>query len=58
MHADEGFVDDVQPAFGQQTMDVGNAPVGRVFDGQHGDLGLSLSHSLDRVLESRAGQRF
>jgi ribosome-associated heat shock protein Hsp15 len=35
MHPDETFINDEQPALRQQRMHIGNAPVGRIFDGQH-----------------------
>jgi hypothetical protein len=57
-HPDKGLVDDVQPAFGQQAMDVGHAPIGRVLDRQHGQFGLAVAHRVDHLLEGAAGQRF
>ena len=35
MHPDEMLADDVQPRVGQQVVDVGDPPVGRVLDRQH-----------------------
>ena len=56
MDAHEGFVDDVQTGFGQQMVDVGDPAIGRVFDRQHGQIGLAAAHRLDHVFEGAAGQ--
>ncbi len=57
MHPHEGLIDDMQPAFGQQRMHVGDAAVGRVLNGDHAKVGLAVADGLDRGLKSAAGQR-
>src|SRR4051794_2551767 len=52
----EVLADDVQPAAGQERVDVGDAAGQAVLAGQHGQLGLAAVHRLDGALEGRAGQ--
>ena len=57
MDPDEGLVDDVEPAFRQQPVDVGHPAIGRVLHRQHGQVGLAPPDRLDDVLEGLAGHR-
>ena len=58
VHPEEVLADDVQPRLGQQVVDVGDPPVGRVLDRQHREVGPPLAHRRDRPLEGDAGQPF
>ncbi len=55
VHPHEGLAHDVEPAFGQQPVDVGDPPVGRVLDRQHRQIRRTRAHCLDHVLERAAG---
>ncbi len=55
--ADEMLAGDVEAGVGQQVVDVGDAPVGRVLDRQHRPVGPALAHRGDRALEGAAGER-
>jgi hypothetical protein len=57
MHPHEGLVHDMQAGFGQQAVNVGHAPVGRVLHRKHRLIGLAARHGLDHRLEGGAGQR-
>ena len=48
---------DDQPRFGQQEVDVGDAPVQRVLDRDHRAIGAALLHGFDCVFERETGQR-
>ena len=48
MHPHEMLADDVQPRLGQQVVDVGDPPVGRVLHRQHRQIGPALAHRGDR----------
>ncbi len=50
--------DDVETALGQQVVDIGDAPVERIFDRHHGKFGRARLHRADGVLEGHAGMGF
>jgi hypothetical protein len=54
VHPQEVLADDVEPGLGQQVVDVGDPPVGRVLHRQHRELGPALAHRGDRALEGHA----
>ena len=54
--ADKGFVDDGEPRLRQQGMDVGHPAIGRIFDGQHGQVRHAPLDGVNRVFEGSAGQ--
>jgi len=57
MHPHEGFIDDMQSRFRQEAVDIRHPAVDRIFDRQHGQLGIALAHRLDRIFEGAAGHR-
>ena len=57
MHPHERLVHDMQPAFGQQAVNIGYPAIGGVFHRQHGNVGVFVAHCRDHILETAAGQR-
>ena len=53
----EGFADNVQPAFGQQVVNIRHPAIGRVLDRQHRKIGFAFAHSLDRIFKGAARKR-
>ncbi len=56
-HAQEVLANDVEFAFGQQEMNVGDAAVLRILDRDDRARGASVLHRVERVLEGEARQR-
>ena len=56
MDPHERLVDDVQPAFGQQAVDICNPPICRVLDRQHSQIGRARGDGGKDVFEIGAGQ--
>jgi hypothetical protein len=56
MNVEEMLAHDPQPAFGQQEVDVGHAPVLRILDGDDRLSGAPFTHGIERVLERKARQ--
>jgi hypothetical protein len=48
----------MQAAFWQKAVNIGDTPVGRIFDGQHSQIGFSVANSGQNVLESQTWNRF
>src|SRR5207248_4901503 len=56
-HAMKMFADDMKPRFREKMVDVGNASVKRILDGNDGEIGFAFTHREERLFESRAGYR-
>ena len=56
VHAHEGFIDDLQSAFRQKTVDIGNSTINSVFHRQHRQIRLARLHRRDHILKGAAGQ--
>ena len=53
----EMFGNDRKPRFGQQKMNIGNAPMKRILDWDNRARGGSVLHCVDCILERETGQR-
>jgi hypothetical protein len=53
----EIFVDNIQPRFGEQEVNVGNPAVKRIFNRNDRASRRALFHRIDRILEGKAGHR-
>jgi hypothetical protein len=58
MHRQEPLADDEEAGLRQEMMNVGDAAGDRILDRDHAEVGLARGDRGQRVLESRAGQRF
>ena len=57
MNAKKMFAHDVQPAFGQQKMDIGDPTVLRILDRNDCAPRAPIGHRIERILERKARQR-
>jgi len=53
----EDLIDDMESGFRKESVNVSDAPIGRVLDRQHGKIHLTITDRFDHVLKSAAGYR-